>query len=406
MYRRTLLISLVALAVTQGACQPTASKILKVLALKGSLPPQLMAKFRQGLPADVRLQLQARRHIIDLFTQLQWWSQADVPVESASPWWWPWGSSSIQRPDWVSLGDYWLSAAIRQHLIQPFDGDAIPGGAGLPTQWRSLVTRNSQGQVDPQGQVWAMPYRWGSLVMVYLPQQFKRLGLAPPTHWQDLWEEPWRSQLAGRIALPDHPRMVLGIILKALNHSVNDPNPKQYSEVPEIFDALRSLVRVYAAEDYLQSLLQEDIWLAVGWSTDIRPILKQNQQLRAVVPQPGTLLSADVWVHPNGPSPLKDTELYRPTEYDQAWLSFFWREDNLTLLNQLSDGLSPLLIDPNLDAELEDAGTDLLIPSAEQLTNSEFLHPLFWEGEDNPSLTQTRDDYLELWQSLRSQPNQ
>ncbi|MEM1281871.1 MAG: extracellular solute-binding protein, partial [Cyanobacteria bacterium P01_H01_bin.152] len=179
-----------------------------------------MAKFRQGLSADVQLRVQARKQLIELFTQLQQWSQGDTAVASASPWWWPWGRVSNQRPDWVSLGDYWLSAAIRQNLIQPLAVDSVPGWDELSPQWRSLTTRNLQGLVDSEGQVWATPYRWGSLVMVYLPQQFKRLGLAPPTRWQDLWEEPWRSQLEGRIALPNHPRIVLGIVLKALNHSV------------------------------------------------------------------------------------------------------------------------------------------------------------------------------------------
>ncbi|MEO1093662.1 MAG: extracellular solute-binding protein [Cyanobacteria bacterium J06638_28] len=360
-----------------------------------------MAKFRQELSADVQLQLQAKRQLIELFTQLQQWSQSDTPTASGSPWWWPWGRLSNQRPDWISLGDYWLSAAIRQNLIQPLAVDSVPGWDELSTQWRSLTTRNSQGLVDPEGQVWATPYRWGSLVMVYLPQQFKRLGLAPPTRWQDLWEEPWRSQLERRIALPNHPRIVLGMILKALNHSINDANPKQYAEISTIFDALRSLVRVYASEDYLQSLLQEDIWLAVGWSTDIRPILKQNQQLSALVPDPGTLLSADLWVRPSSQAQPQEAEPYRPTEYDKAWLSFFWQEDNITLQNQLSDGLSPLLTDPALEIEISESGTDLLIPSANQLQNSEFLYPLFL-GEDNPALTQTKADYLELWQSLRS----
>ena len=31
----------------------------------------------------------------------------------------------------------------------------------LGPQWRSLVRRNREGQLDPRGLIWAAPYRWG-----------------------------------------------------------------------------------------------------------------------------------------------------------------------------------------------------------------------------------------------------
>ena len=300
------------------------------------------------------------------------------------------GPSAIA--DWVSLSDYWLAAAIEQQLIRPMTIEQMPDWAGLPDIWQTLLQRNQDGFPSSTGAIWGAPYRWGNLVMVYSPRQFERLNLAPPKHWHDLWSEPWQA-LAGRISFPNHPRIVLGIILKSLGYSANDPNPSFHPDVPEKLNYLRRLVRVYTSVNYLQSLIQEDIWLAIGWSTDIRPVLAQYRQLSASVPDPGTLLSADVWVKPNGKSsPGAVTEL---TDLDQAWLSHWWQSSTTTPFSLFSQGLSPLLIgntSTGADNSAAQLPNDVLLPSTTQLEHSEFLEPLPPDGVDN---------YTKLWQELR-----
>lgn len=41
------------------------------------------------------------------------------------------------------------------------------------------MRRNSKGKIDPEGKIWAVPYRWGSMVIAYKKSKFEKLGLAP-----------------------------------------------------------------------------------------------------------------------------------------------------------------------------------------------------------------------------------
>jgi hypothetical protein len=56
MQRRALLTGMMALAVSQVACQSSAAQRLRASILKGSVPPQMVSGLRQGLPDDVQFQ--------------------------------------------------------------------------------------------------------------------------------------------------------------------------------------------------------------------------------------------------------------------------------------------------------------------------------------------------------------
>lgn len=377
MNRRSLLIGLTALAMAQVACQQDNNQTLRIAVLKDVLPPQVLADFKRTLADTARLRLKTANSSAALFTQLQAWHQAALNGESNPP---------SRVPDWVCVSDYWLWAAIRQQLISPISAvNELSGWSDLPEVWRSLSQRNSEGFLDDQGPLWATPYRWGHLMMVYSRRRFDRLGWQP-TQWEDLW----RPELQRQISLPNHPRIVLGVVLKTLGYSANDRDPASHTDVEESLAALGNQVKVYTSDDYLQSLIMEDIWLAVGWSTEIQPVLKRYRQLAAVSPSPGTLLTADVWVRPNSQVRVASTSL---TKVDQKWLSYWWQPNVLTPLTLFSQGLSPLLVDPSAAAQASDFSEEsVFIPTPEQLANSEFIVPLPEEAIA---------DYNQLWLQLR-----
>ncbi|MDA0268344.1 MAG: extracellular solute-binding protein [Cyanobacteria bacterium] len=376
--RRTLLAGSLALALAPAACRPAPAEVLRVIFLKGSVAPRLVQGFRQQLAPSNRLKPQVANGMGALFQQLQQWHQ---PNRTDPGWRLPIMGRETPIADWVSLGDYWLTAAIQQGLIQALP-EVEDVTDGLPASWRSLLQRNQQGSLDATGPLWAMPYRWGSLVLVYARRPFQRLGWEP-THWQDLW----RPELAGRISLPSHPRLALGLMLKGLGESANHPEPGQVSALLDLIEQGQSQVKTYASSDYIQPLLREDTWLAVGWSTDVLPRLENYRQLAAVVPEPGTLLSADVWVRPNSVSaPVALTAL------DQQWLSYWLNPAVAEPLQAFSYGASPLLLEKNLQPSLPTPKTSQhLLPTLKQRQSSDFLLPL---------TSASQKAYQGLWQQL------
>lgn len=378
MNRRSLLLGLAALALAQVSCQRNnGANTLLIAALKDVLPPQVLTAFKRTLTDTARLRVKTQNSSASLFSQLQTWQPAATAEGEGM---------ATGVADWVGLSDYWLLPAIQQQLISPLlKVDELPGWSDLPDVWRSLLQRNNQGLLDDHGSVWATPYRWGHLMMVYSRRRFERLGWQPQA-----WEDLWRADLQRRISLPNHPRIVLGLVLKAMGYSANDLNPVAHAEMAASLAALRPQVRAYMSEDYLQALIVGDIWLAVGWSTEIKPVLARYRQLAAISPDPGTLLTADVWVKPNTGTGVAPVGL---TELDRQWLSYWWQPEVLTPLTLFSEGLAPSLVAPAAISQVEDLSTEsVLIPTAEQLRHSEFIVPL-------PEVAIAA--YSELWQQLR-----
>lgn len=179
--------------------------------------------------------------------------------------------------------------------------------------------RNHRGELDPHGKVWAAPYRWGSMVIAYKKNKFQKYRLAPIEDWADLW----RPELAGKISMIGSPREVVGAVLKYMGASYNTDNIESEvsggkNAVRQNLALLQKQVRVFDSLHYLKAFEVGDVWVAVGWSSDIIPAAKRMSSVAVIVPKSGASLWADLWAIPaasklttdriggriRGPSPL------------------------------------------------------------------------------------------------------
>jgi putative spermidine/putrescine transport system substrate-binding protein len=365
-----------------GGCSwgPTA---LRVNVLNGSVPLQLIGQFKRSLNSAAKTQVSLDGQLAGNFKQLQQW-QPSQPSATRSMGLFPWQEEPVA--DLVTLGDAWLEAAIRQNLIRPLNPEAWPQWSALPSNWQSLVQRNQQGQLDAEGQIWGAPYRWGTTVIAYRQKAFENLGWEP-TDWSDLW----RPELARRIALLDQPREVIGLTLKSLGESYNTPNPQAIAGLQAQLRSLQNQVKLYSSDYYLQPLVLNDVWLVVGWSTDVLPLLASDATIKVVVPQSGTALWADVWVQPQASSGQADLI--------NQWINFYWQPEVALQFPRLGDANSPININNAREPDPQAitapiAHQHILYPAPEILANSEFLEPL---SQDS------LQEYQTLWEQMRLQ---
>lgn len=354
-------ISLLTFSVVAGCKQATA---LTAEVLKGSVPMQMANKFRQQATQGA-VSFVPQVQLKDLFGLLKKWQ-----------------SQPSSQADLVMIGDFWLHSAIQQQLIQPLDPKLWPSWSKLPPRWQNIVRRNAKGEVDPNGQIWAAPYRSGSTVIIYRVDKFKGLGWTPKD-WSDLW----RPELRHRISLPDQAREVIGLTLKKLGHSYNTADLSQVKNLESELLKLHQNVKLYDSNSYLKPLILGDTWLAVGWSTDISPEVQYQNGLAAVVPQSGTALWSDLWVKPVGvqSSPTANAA--------DNWIDFCWLPQVATQLSLLTATASPMIwgINPQeLPPSLRE--NPLLFPDPAILDNSDFLEPL--------SATSVKQ-YQQLWEKIR-----
>ena len=377
--RRSFLTSAGMLALVQllSGCGE-AQAALKVLLLEGSIPPQLLTAFRKQAITG-KLIVKPKSQLQDLWSLLQSWHSKNQN-----------SASNLLSPsdiaDLVTLGDSWLAQAIQNGLIQPLNIDRLEQWQKLPPRFAELVQRNSQGQFDPNGAFWGAPYRWGSTLIAYRRDKFKKLGWTP-SDWSDLW----REELKDRISLLDQPREVIGLTLKKLGYSYNTENLDKVPNLKSELLALQQQVKFYSSDNYLQPLILGDTWVAVGWSTDVSLIQKRYSTIKSALPRSGTSLWADLWVNPQ---PSASAKLSESDSLINRWIDFCWLPQPASQISLFTAGASPMILSLEPNQLPPDLQNNPIVQGEKQVfEESEFLLPL-------PS--QAQEQYQSLWQEVRT----
>ncbi|NJL83455.1 MAG: hypothetical protein HC890_11800 [Chloroflexaceae bacterium] len=250
------------------------------LAAENSLPSQVLQAFRQQVAEGASLDFSAKNQLQELFALLERWQQPkSSPKPTGLPIPWLRQDTPPAIANLVTLGEDWLTAAIRAQLIAPLPLEALPEWSKLPPAWQNVARRNAQGFPDPRD-------RSGRA----LPQ--RQCGCRLPTGQNSFFcleiARLGRFMAAGinRTDFPaGHPRIAIGIALKKLGYSFNQANLSEISDLKAELTSLRQQVKFYSANHYLEPLLLGDTWAAVGWSADILPVLERYPTLSVIVPR-------------------------------------------------------------------------------------------------------------------------
>ncbi|MCW6036789.1 extracellular solute-binding protein [Spirulina subsalsa FACHB-351] len=376
-----------ALAPMLTGCGVDDALTLRIQLLNRSLPLRLIGQFRNGLPTGNRLAVVPEAQLEQIFDLLKTWQTIAQGEKVNQPWWnrIPLvGKPLPTQANLVSLGDAWLQSAIEQEYIQPLgEVEQWQGWENLPSPWQNVVRRDREGNYDGQGEIWGAPYRWGNTLIAYHQDALRSLQWTP----QD-WGDLWHPDLRDRLTVINQPREIIGLTLKKLGYSYNTPD---LNAVPELLPELKKLaqqIKFYSSTHYLQPLVIKDAWVAVGWSSDILPLMQQYPQIKAVVPASGTARWVDLWVKPQGSNkPALDPLL-------QQWVEFYWQTQAAQNITLNTSGTSPILLTGDrttLPPDLQN--NPLRLPPLEVIENSEFLLPL----PDS-----TTQQYEEFWRAMRT----
>jgi putative spermidine/putrescine transport system substrate-binding protein len=398
MQRRSFLFALSSLALGSGltSCQGQGQSILRLLASKNSLPPQLVDEFTKSIqPNNVSVELVLEGQFKEILTQLEeWYQTGKAEYKGLKIPFIPPSKSAEYIPNLVSMGDGWLSTAIAKKIIQPISVDSLSNWSKLESRWQELVQRDGVGNRSATGTIWGVPYRWGTTVILYRRDRLTAANIPFPRDWQDLWN----PQLKQRISVLDRSREVIGLTLKKLGSSYNQPNLSQVTALKSELAKLHQQVKVYSAEEYLQPLVMGDTWVAVGWSLDAIDLVQKNPEIGAIIPQSGTAISADLWVKPAFSPQLSADERTSADTRDRAkleqqWIDYCLQPKVVNQISLLTSGSAPLITSMNTSEILPDIQKNpLIFPARNILDKSEFIYPL-------PPASQVEYDLL--WQEIR-----
>lgn len=389
MQRRSFLVTLGSLAVGSSltSCQSPNQSTLRLLALKNSLPPQLVGEFTKSIQSTSKVELASEGQFKEIITALREWHKTGtaeakgvkIPLV-------PSAKSPAYIPNLVSLGDAWLPMAIQEKLIQPIEVQKLTNWGKLESRWRELPQRDDRGNSSSTGQIWGVPYRWGTTVIIYRRDRLAAANIPIPKDWQDLWN----PQLKQRISVLDRSREVIGLTLKKLGYSYNHPDLSQVTNLKSELEKLHQQVKYYSADSYLQPLIMGDTWVAVGWSLDAIDLVQKNPNIGAIVPNSGTAISADIWVQPTIPTQQGSIDRSNLT---QQWLDYCLQLKASNQISLFTSGTAPLLTNTNASEIIPDIKRNsLILPAKHILDKSEFIYPL--PPESNVQ-------YVRLWREVR-----
>ncbi|NUN64071.1 extracellular solute-binding protein [Pseudanabaena biceps] len=347
-----------AIAAISGGCQwsnPLEQRDrLKILGLLGAIPSKVISQFEANYPQ--KIEFKAENLPSKIWQELQDFSKSESTA-SKPP---------ANLPQLVSIGDAWLDQAIARSLIQPLTPELLakmPYWSQLAPRWQQSVTRNNQ--------VWGIPYRWGATAIAYRRDKLDfRIQ-----QWSDLW----RPELKNKLTLPDDAREVIGLASKKMGQSYQ---PSELSDsLRQELKSLHSQVLTYSSEHYLQSLLSTDTLAAVGWSSDMYKVKRQNPDLEVVIPQDGTALWSDVWVIPKGEVAIAVGD----------WMNFCLTPAIAAQITALTDAVS--------------TSSDLTqVPDSVKANSIKFFAPEVFAKSDliEPLSPALLTQYQDLWTKMRS----
>jgi putative spermidine/putrescine transport system substrate-binding protein len=388
MQRRSFILTLGSIAIGSSltSCQGQEQSILRLLALKTSLPPQLLSGFIRSIQPTPKVELATEGQFKEILAQLQQWLKTgEAESKGLKLPLIPPARSAAYIPNLVSMGDGWLPKAIQEKSIEPIATQTLTNWGKLESRWQELARRDDRGNSSTSGQVWGVPYRWGTTMIAYRRDLLAAAQMPLPQDWADLWQ----PKLKQRISLLDRSREVIGLTLKKLAASYNPADLDRVTNLKTELQKLHQQVKFYSADTYLQPLTLGDTWVAVGWSSDIIDLVQKNPKIGAIVPKSGTAIWADLWVQPTSKHP----NAAKRSQLSQQWMDYCLQPQPSNQISELSSGAAPLLTSlpaANIPADLQ--AKSLILPDRSILARSEFIYPL-------SATIQAQFD--KLWQEIR-----
>jgi len=186
--------------------------------------------------------------------------------------------------DLIVATDFTVETLRRETLLSPLNKGNIPNFANVDPLFVSP-------SYDP-GSRFCVPYQWGTTGFGYNADATGR----QITGWRDVFD----PALAGRIALLDSQREVLGGVLILLGYSPNTTSGVEIAAARDFLIERRNQVATYAAEDGQDLLAAGEVDVAMEYSGDIFQVMEDDPALRYVIPSEGTIIWADNMCVPAG----------------------------------------------------------------------------------------------------------
>ncbi|WP_420888549.1 MULTISPECIES: ABC transporter substrate-binding protein [Clostridium] len=190
--------------------------------------------------------------------------------------------------------DYMITKMINENMLEKIDMNNIPNYKDIPSKFKNLA-------FDPKNE-YSVPYMWGTVGIIYNTKLIKDNI--------DSWDALWNPKYKGQILMVDSQRDAIAVALKKLGYSMNTTNKAELEKAKQELIKQKPLVHAYVGDEVKDLMTDEEGAIAVVWSGDAVTMMKNNKNLRYVIPKEGSNLWFDNMVIPKGSKHKKEAEMF------------------------------------------------------------------------------------------------
>ncbi len=232
--------------------------------------------------------------------------------------------------------DYMIEKMINNDLVEKINMSNIPNYKNVDERFKKMA-------YDPSEE-YSIPYMWGTVGIIYNT----RMVTSPIESWDALWESQYEKQ----VLMMDSQRDSIMVALKKLGYGMNTRDETELEQAKEELIKQKSLVLAYVGDEGKDKMINQEAAMMVAWSGDAVYMMRENEDLRYVIPKEGSNYWIDGMVIPKGAQNKEAAEQY---------INFLCRED-ISAINAEYIGYSTPI-----------TGARNLLPSEE--ANSEVAYP-------------------------------
>ena len=193
-----------------------------------------------------------------------------------------------------------LETQVKAGVFRKLDRSKLPNWSNLDPGILQRVALH-----DP-GNQYSVNHMWGTTAIGYNVKKIKAIAAdAPVGSWQLVLDPKWAAKFKDcGISVLEAPDEVVGVILAYLGKDPNSEKPEDLKLAEDLLMKIRPSIRMINSSQYIDSLANGDICIALGWSGDI--LQSKNRAIEAgqgvdialSVPKEGTIIWFDMYAIP------------------------------------------------------------------------------------------------------------
>ena len=175
--------------------------------------------------------------------------------------------------------DYMIERMIKEDMLEKINFENIPNMKNID---KNLIDMSKNFDKENS---YSIPYSFGTLGIVYNSKEVKESI--------DSFEAIFDKEYSGQILMIDSVRDAFTCALKLQGNSLNETNDNNIKNALELLKKQKPLVQAYANDQIRDKMISGEAKLGVYFSGDSSYMIKENSDLKYVVPKEGTNLWID-----------------------------------------------------------------------------------------------------------------